>query len=71
MRRPFTRRFCPTGTTIPIGWTKGASDARARANVVWKELLRGYEPPPLDPARTEALDAYVARRKEEGGAPMN
>ncbi len=50
---------------------KGGIDARTRANTVWKELLKTYDEPKLDPAVAEALDAYVARRKAEGGAPMN
>ncbi|HVO01374.1 MAG TPA: trimethylamine methyltransferase family protein [Candidatus Cybelea sp.] len=43
----------------------GSKTGTERANAIWKELLRTYEPPPLDPAIAEALDAYVARRKEE------
>lgn len=50
---------------------KGGIDARSRANTVWKDLLRDAEDPPLDPAVDEALCAFVARRKAEGGAPMN
>jgi len=49
----------------------GGVDARARANQVWKQLLKEYVQPPMDPAILEALDAYVAKRKAEGGAPMN
>jgi trimethylamine--corrinoid protein Co-methyltransferase len=45
----------------------GALDATQRANRLWKALLEAYTPPPLDPARREALAAYVARRKEEIG----
>jgi trimethylamine--corrinoid protein Co-methyltransferase len=45
----------------------GAKSGTERANAIWKELLRSYEAPPLDPAVAEALDAYVARRKEEIG----
>jgi len=49
-------------------WQDGGSKTGTeRANAIWKELLRTYEPPPLDPAIAEALDAYVARRKEEIG----
>jgi trimethylamine--corrinoid protein Co-methyltransferase len=33
-----------------------------------KRLLADYQPPPLDPAIGEELDAFVARRKEAGGA---
>ncbi len=50
---------------------KGAIDARTRANQVWKALLAEAVTPPLDPGIDEALSAYVARRKAEGGAPMN
>jgi trimethylamine---corrinoid protein Co-methyltransferase len=49
----------------------GGVMARERANAIWKQLLRDHVDPPLDPATAEALDDYVARRKAEGGAPMN
>lgn len=49
----------------------GASTARDRAAEVWRSLLVTYEQPALDPGIAEALDAYVIRRTEEGGAPMN
>lgn len=49
----------------------GAIDARARANAIYKTLVADYVQPPLDAAIDEALSAFVARRKEEGGAPMN
>jgi trimethylamine--corrinoid protein Co-methyltransferase len=55
----------------PTWLDRGGIDARARANGVWKTLLQEYEEPALDPAVAEALDAYVVRRKAEGGAPMN
>jgi trimethylamine--corrinoid protein Co-methyltransferase len=41
----------------------GELDARARANRVWKRMLREYEAPAIDPAVDEALLDYVARRK--------
>ena len=50
---------------------RGSADARHKANGVWKQLLKDYEQPPLDPARLEAIDSFIARRKAEGGAPMN
>ncbi|NKN35771.1 trimethylamine methyltransferase family protein [Agrobacterium sp. a22-2] len=37
------------------------------ANRVYKDALARYERPPLDPAIEEELDAFVARRKAEGG----
>jgi trimethylamine--corrinoid protein Co-methyltransferase len=37
------------------------------ANRVWKQLLRDYEQPPMDPAIDEELRDYVARAKVEMG----
>jgi trimethylamine--corrinoid protein Co-methyltransferase len=31
---------------------------------MWKTLLADYEPPPMDEAIDEALQAFMARRKE-------
>ncbi|MFQ5785564.1 MAG: trimethylamine methyltransferase family protein [Alphaproteobacteria bacterium] len=45
----------------------GSLTATQRANAIWKQLLADYEPPPLDPAVAEELDALVTRRKAEGG----
>ncbi|MCW3784457.1 trimethylamine methyltransferase family protein [Defluviimonas salinarum] len=51
------------------GWeAAGAKDALTRATGLWQQALRDYEEPALDPAIREALDAYVARRKEEIGS---
>ena len=36
-----------------------------RANQIWKQLLKEYQQPPLDPAIDDALQDYVARRKQE------
>ncbi len=41
----------------------GSIDIAARANTMWKQLLREYEQPPLDPAIDEALVTYVSKRK--------
>jgi len=49
----------------------GSPDVPAKANRIWKELLAAYEPPPMDPAIAEELDAFVARRKAEGGVPTD
>jgi trimethylamine--corrinoid protein Co-methyltransferase len=45
----------------------GSPTAMDKANRLWKEVLAAYEPPPIDPAVAEELDAYVAKRKAEGG----
>ena len=50
---------------------RGSIDAAARANAIWKTLLRDYEQPALDPGRLEEVDRYIAQRKADGGAPMN
>ena len=50
---------------------RGSVDARTRANQIWKQLLADHQDPGLDPATAEALAAFVAKRKEQGGAPMN
>lgn len=55
----------------PTWLARGAEEVPARANRIWKDLLAAYEPPPIDPGTVEALEAYVARRKAEGGAPTN
>lgn len=43
----------------------GGKTATERANGIWKQLLRDYEKPPIDPGVEEELEAYVARRKRE------
>jgi len=43
----------------------GSSDTRTRANRIWKQLLKNYRQPPLDPSIDEELTAYVTRRKAE------
>lgn len=49
-------------------WTEaGAPDALQKANKVYKQLLNEYEQPALDAARREELDAFVAKRVEQGG----
>ena len=50
-------------------WTeKGAKDATRRAHEIAERTLAEFEPPPLDPARREELDAFRERRIREGGA---
>jgi trimethylamine---corrinoid protein Co-methyltransferase len=55
----------------PSWLERGGIQARERANTIWKQMLAEYAEPALDPAIAEDLDAFVARRKAEGGAPMN
>ena len=47
-------------------WEEGGSkDMRVRAHERWNAMLRQYQPPNLDIAKKEELEAYVAKRKEE------
>ncbi|MGZ9276281.1 MAG: trimethylamine methyltransferase family protein [Candidatus Limnocylindrales bacterium] len=43
----------------------GSHTATERANGIWKRLLAEALPPPMDAAMSEALDAFVDRRKAE------
>jgi trimethylamine--corrinoid protein Co-methyltransferase len=49
----------------------GSPTAYDTANRLVKERLAAYEPPPIDPAIREELEAFVVRRKAEGGAPTD
>lgn len=49
----------------------GALDATQRAHKIAMQAIAEYEQPPLDPARAEAMDEFVAKRTAEGGAPVN
>ena len=50
---------------------EGAVKTDQRAARIAREIIDAYEPPPLDEGIREALDAFVAKRKEEGGAPTD
>ena len=49
----------------------GSPTAYDTANRLYKQRLAAYEPPPIDPAIREELEAFVARRKAEGGVPTD
>ena len=42
-----------------------------RAHGVFKRMIAEFEPPPMDEAVREELEAFVARRRAEGGAPTD
>jgi trimethylamine---corrinoid protein Co-methyltransferase len=46
----------------------GGKDATQRATDIWKQALKEYEEPAMDPAIREALDDYVTRRRTEIGS---
>jgi trimethylamine--corrinoid protein Co-methyltransferase len=43
----------------------GGHNATERATTIWQNVLEHYEQPMMDPSIHEALDAFVAKRKEE------
>jgi trimethylamine---corrinoid protein Co-methyltransferase len=45
----------------------GSPNAYGKANTIWKSMLAAYEEPLLDLARREAMETFVAKRKEQGG----
>jgi trimethylamine--corrinoid protein Co-methyltransferase len=45
-------------------WSQeGAHDIVWRANRKWKAVLDAYQAPPVEPAKLEALAAFIAGRK--------
>lgn len=46
----------------------GEKTATQRATEIWQHALRDYEEPVIDPATREAMQAFMARRKEELGS---
>jgi trimethylamine--corrinoid protein Co-methyltransferase len=49
----------------------GKPEAWQKANAVWKQALADYQEPAIDPAIRDELNAFVERRKAEGGAPTD
>ena len=66
-----TGRCSATGATTRRGRRPARRSCPSKANRIWKELLASYEPPPMDPAIAEELEAFVDRRVAEGGVPTD
>jgi trimethylamine--corrinoid protein Co-methyltransferase len=49
----------------------GAVWTAERAHGIYKKIIDTFEEPPMDSAIREELQAFVAKRKEEGGAPTD
>jgi len=47
----------------------GSVSTEQRANQIWKQMLREYQQPPIDPGIDEALQDYMSRRKLAIDAP--
>lgn len=50
---------------------RGALWAHDRAHNAYKQILDEFEAPPIDEAIDEELQAFIAKRVEEGGAPTD
>ncbi|GAB4431632.1 MAG: trimethylamine methyltransferase family protein [Chloroflexi bacterium OHK40] len=61
----FFRPIIADRQNIGMWEEQGRQDAAQRAARLWRELLAGYEQPPIDAAVAEELRAFVARRKAE------
>ncbi|WP_171175716.1 MULTISPECIES: trimethylamine methyltransferase family protein [unclassified Ruegeria] len=59
------RPWTPDDNSFEQWHAAGEQDAAARANVIWKERLAGYEDPGLEPDIDAALKDYIAARKAE------
>lgn len=44
---------------------EGGQDSYKRANALWKQTLKAYQSPALDPAKAEELNAFVEHRRAE------
>jgi len=66
-RTCFYRPFLSSSDNHARWVTRGAKDAAARAGDIYKARLAEYEPPPIDDAVREELEAYVIRRRFELG----
>ncbi|MCF1708830.1 trimethylamine methyltransferase family protein [Tabrizicola sp. J26] len=49
----------------------GAVETPERAHRIYKAILAEFEPPPINGDHLEELRRFVARRKQEGGAPTD
>ena len=51
-------------------WTEtGSKTATERANGIWKKTLADFEAPKMEPSRLDAMNAFIAKGTEAGGAP--
>lgn len=65
----YTSAFYESALADRLGYdtwlAQGGHDAAARANLIWKDLLAGYETPYLDPIIETALREFVEKRSRE------
>ena len=59
----FYRSNIADNNSVEQWMEEGSKDAATRANALWKAMLKEYEAPPLDPAKDEAIRAFIDERK--------
>ena len=59
----FYRSSVADNNSVEQWMEEGSKDAATRANALWKTMLAEYEAPPLDPAKDEAIRAFIDERK--------
>jgi trimethylamine--corrinoid protein Co-methyltransferase len=59
----FYRSTIADNNSVEQWQEEGSKDAAARANAVWKAMLKEYEAPPLDSSTDEAILAFIDERK--------
>ena len=59
------RPWTPDDNSFEQWQAEGGRDAATRATAIWKERLKAYEDPGLDPEVDAALRDYIAQRKAE------
>jgi trimethylamine--corrinoid protein Co-methyltransferase len=59
----FYRSSIADNNSVEQWLEEGSKDAATRANALWKKMLADYEAPPLDPAKDEAIRAFIEDRK--------
>jgi trimethylamine--corrinoid protein Co-methyltransferase len=67
----FYRPLISTTQNYGAWMEAGGRSAAERAGAIWQEALAAWTEPPLDPVIREELAAFLARRKKEGGAPID
>ena len=67
----FYSPFLSDWTNFEAWQLNGGIWTAERAHELQKQIVEQFEAPPLEEDRREELETFVARRKEEGGAPTD
>ncbi|MEP2783602.1 MAG: trimethylamine methyltransferase family protein [Pseudoruegeria sp.] len=70
-RTAFYQPFLSDWSNYENWQDQGSVSTVDRALKTWKGILDNFTPPELPKDRLDALDAFIAKRKSEGGAPTD